>query len=189
MNIDMDSRADTSIQAALLARVAAGERSAFEALYRTSSGSLFGICLRVLADRGQAEEALQEAYVSIWNKAAQFDPSRASASAWLGSIARNRSIDRLRADTVARTSVSADFAEHIATDAASPVDEAEAAGDRSRLDECLRRLDARQRSLIRNAFFDASTYEELAHQIQAPLGSVKSWIRRGLMQLRACLES
>src|SRR3546814_82572 len=82
---------------ALLARVARGDQPAFETLYRSTSGKLLGICLRVLSDRAEAEDVLQDVYVTVWNKASQFDASRARASTWLGTIARNRSIDRLRA--------------------------------------------------------------------------------------------
>lgn len=183
---EIDSRTDV---ASLLARVAAGERAAFEALYRATSGMLFAICLRVLPDRGEAEEALQDAFLAIWNKAIQFDPARASPSAWLGTIARNRAIDRLRSNPSRSNTVSIDLAESVADEGMSTSDSAQAATDRVRLDDCMRQLDERRRKLIRTAFFDAATYEELARRAQAPLGSVKSWIRRGLMQLRACLES
>ena len=81
----------------LVAEVAAGDRTAFDALYRATSARLFGICLRVLSDRAEAEDVLQDAFVTIWHRAAQFDPDRAGAIAWLSTIARNRAIDRLRA--------------------------------------------------------------------------------------------
>src|SRR5580658_179603 len=82
---------------ALLAQVALGNRAAFEALYRGTANRLFGICLRVLAQRAEAEDALQEVYTTVWRKAAQFDPAKATATAWLAMIARNKAIDRLRA--------------------------------------------------------------------------------------------
>lgn len=189
VSTEIDSRADAAPLAPLLARVASGERGAFEALYRATSATLFAICLRVLPDRSEAEEALQEAFVAVWNKAAQFDPARASPIAWLGAIARHRAIDRRRANAVGGSTAPIELAESIVDEGASPADSAQAATDRMRLDECLRRLDVRRRTLIRTAFFDAATYEELARRAQAPLGSVKSWIRRGLMQLRTCLES
>src|SRR5580692_12871651 len=86
----------TSLEA-LLAQVALGNRAAFEALYRGTSNRLFGICLRVLTQRSEAEDALQDVYTAVWRKAGQFDPSTASANAWLAMIARNKAIDRLRA--------------------------------------------------------------------------------------------
>lgn len=172
---------------ALLASVALGSREAFEALYRRTSAKLFGICLRVLPERAEAEDVLQEVFAAIWQKAAQYDAGRASAMAWLAMIARNRAIDRLRTQPArARTAV-IDLAS-LADPQSGPPDAAERAADCERLDHCLRELDTRPRMLIRAAFFDGATYEELAARSGSPLGSVKSWIRRGLLQLRACLE-
>lgn len=185
VSTQIDSHANV---ASLLSHVALGERAAFEALYRATSGMLFAICLRVLPDRGEAEEALQDAFLAIWNKAVQFDPARASPNTWLGAIARNRAIDRLRSNPARSSSAPIDLAESIPDQSPSPHDLAQTAIERTRLDDCMRQLDARRRTLIRTAFFDAATYEELARRTQTPLGSVKSWIRRGLMQLRACLE-
>lgn len=173
---------------ALLAQVARGDREAFETLYRLTSGMLFGICMRVLADRAEAEDVLQEVYVTVWGKALQFDAARASASTWLGMIARNRAIDRLRALPPRSRMAPIEAADMISDPSPSPAVEAESATDRARLDDCLGQLDQRRRSLIRIAFFDGATYEELAARVGSPLGSVKSWIRRGLLQLRECLE-
>lgn len=173
---------------ALLAQVAGGDRQAFEILYRMTSGALFGICLRVLADRSEAEDVLQEVYVTVWGKAVQFDAARASANTWLGMIARNRAIDRLRSLPPRARMAPIDAADLIADMSPSPAAEAESATERTRLDDCLERLEPRRRSLIRIAFFDGATYEELAARVGSPLGSVKSWIRRGLLQLRGCLE-
>jgi RNA polymerase sigma-70 factor (ECF subfamily) len=174
---------------ALLARVALGNRAAFEALYRRSADRLFGICVRVLRDRGEAEEALQDLFASVWRKAAQYDPARAGAMSWLGMMARNKAIDRLRTRPPGRDMTGLDAASELADTAPSPAQQAEAHTERLRLDRCIDELEPRRRSLIRDAFFDGFTYEQLATRAQAPLGSVKSWIRRGLMQLRACLES
>lgn len=174
---------------ALLSEVAGGDRQAFEALYRATSGKLLGVCLRVLPDRAEAEDVLQEVYASVWRKAVQFDAGRASAITWLAMVARNKAIDRARALPAPQRTASIELADEIADHAASPLQTAEAANDRSRLEDCMQRLEARRRALIRTAFFDGATYEELAARIGSPLGSVKSWIRRGLSQLRACLET
>lgn len=174
---------------ALLAQVAMGNRAAFETLYRGTSARLFGICLRVLNERAEAEEALQEVYTSVWRKAGQFDAGRAGAMNWLSMMARNKAIDRLRAVPARHKRTAIEMAEQMEDPGASPAQQAEAMTDRARLEKCLKELEPRRRSLIRAAFFDGSTYEELAERIEAPLGSVKSWIRRGLMQLRTCLES
>lgn len=177
---------DTDPVADWLEAVAGGDRAAFEALYHRTSGTLLAICLRVLGDREAAEDVLQDAYVAIWQKAAQFDRGRARAGTWLGAIARHRAIDRLRAAPHAhRAEIDVDVLDDPAP---GPAHRAEAGATHARLDECLSRLEPRRRTLIRTAFFDGATYEELARRSRSPLGSVKSWIRRGLQQLRACLE-
>jgi len=173
----------------LLIEVAEGSRNAFESLYREASSRLFAICLRMLPDRAEAEDALQEVFTTIWHKAHQFDPQRASAKAWLAMIARNKAIDRLRASPGRGHNAPIEAAEDVADTGPSPLQSAERGDESARLEQCLRQLDDRRRSLIRAAFFEGSTYEELAERIASPLGSVKSWIRRGLLQLRGCLEA
>jgi RNA polymerase sigma-70 factor (ECF subfamily) len=175
--------------AALLLDVAIGDRDAFERLYRLASPRLFAICLRVLSDRAEAEDVLQDVFATIWHKAEQFDPMRAGAMAWMSMIARNRAIDRLRSPGHAVRSTAIELGDELPDGGSSPIDEAEASDERERLQRCLQKLDDRRRGLIRTAFFEGATYEELASRSGAPLGSVKSWIRRGLLQLRACLET
>jgi RNA polymerase sigma-70 factor (ECF subfamily) len=172
----------------LLRRVASGDRAAFEGLYRDASAKVFGICLRVLSDRAEAEDVLQEVFTTVWHKAGQFDAARASAATWLGMIARNRAIDRLRALPHAARHAPIELAEEVVDASPSPARLAEDSAEHARLGECLDKLDARRRSLIRVAFFDGATYEEVAARVGSPVGSVKSWIRRGLLQLRECLE-
>lgn len=172
----------------LVAAVATGDRAAFEAVYRATSARLFGICVRVLSDRAEAEDVLQESFVTIWHRATQFDPARAGALAWLSTIARHKAIDRLRARPPL-TRAPLELVEGFADPGATPDRAAESATERSRLDRCLEALDERRRNLIRTAFFEGATYDELAARVGAPLGSVKSWIRRGLIQLRTCLET
>jgi RNA polymerase sigma-70 factor, ECF subfamily len=173
---------------ALLAQIALGNRAAFEALYRGTANRLFGICLRVLTQRSEAEDALQDVYTTVWRKAAQFDPGKASATAWLAMIARNKAIDRLRALPAHQARASFELAENVEDQRTSPLQSVETSKDRARLEQCLERLEPKRRSLIHAAFFDGLTYEELAARIEAPLGSIKSWIRRGLLQLRECLD-
>jgi RNA polymerase sigma-70 factor (ECF subfamily) len=181
---------DTShdIVAALLADVAQGKREAFDTLYRATSSTLLGICVRVLRDREEAEDVLQEVFVAVWSKADQFDRARARAMTWMGSIARNRAIDRLRARPGGAQHVQIDAIELADDDAPTPAAGIDAASERAQLDDCIARLEPKRRSLIRTAFFENVTYEALALRVDAPLGSVKSWIRRGLQQLKACLE-
>lgn len=172
----------------LLVRVAQYDQAAFEALYRATAGLLLGICLRILKDRAEAEDVVQEVFVSVWAKAAQFDPQRAKGTTWIGSIARHRAIDRVRS-LPAGVTAPIELADTTADTAPSPPSIVENSAERVRLDECLGQLDGRRQSLIRTAFYEGATYDELAQRSGSPLGSVKSWIRRGLLQLKACLES
>jgi RNA polymerase sigma-70 factor (ECF subfamily) len=173
----------------LLAAVAMGDAQAFERLYHATSAKMFGVCLRLLADRDEAEDAVQEAYAAIWRKAAQYDASIASPISWLAMIAHNKAVDRLRSDGTARNALPIEFAADVSDSAPSAPALAEHAGETRQLDRCLNQLEARRRTLIRTAFFEGATYEELARRTDTPIGTVKSWIRRGLMQLRTCLES
>lgn len=172
----------------LLTAVGRGDAGAFERLYRETSSRLFGVCLRLLPERSEAEDVLQEVYATVWRKAGQFDASRASAITWLAMIARNKAIDRLRAAPSSLKRAPIELIDEIADAAPSPSAQVESADENERLRQCMEELDARRRHLIRTAFFDGATYEELAQRSGSPLGSIKSWIRRGLIQLRACLE-
>ncbi|WP_363800110.1 sigma-70 family RNA polymerase sigma factor [Lysobacter firmicutimachus] len=184
---DPSSAPANEAQAQLL-RAALGDRSAFEALFRNVSGALLAVCLRLIPDRAEAEDVLQESFVAIWHKADQFDPQRATAMTWMIAIARNKAIDRLRGSAHAFKRASVEIADELDDDAPSPAERAESISDAELLRTCLEALEPRRRQLIRTAFFDGETYEELARRTGSPIGSVKSWIRRGLLQLRACLE-
>ena len=170
-----------------LVRTAAGDRSAFELVYRQTSAKLFGVCLRIFPERHEAEEALQDAYLTIWNRAAGYQPGRASPISWLVAVTRNRAIDRLRASGKA-TFAPIEDAEQIADTA--PLADAQmlAAGDDDALHGCINGLDSRDAHFIRSAFMGGATYIELADAEGAPLATVKSRIRRALIKLRACME-
>jgi RNA polymerase sigma-70 factor (ECF subfamily) len=172
--------------AALLRGVAAGDKTALARLYERSSAKLYGICLRLLGSEAEAEEILQETYLTVWRKAAAFDPSRASAITWLSVLARNKALDRLRRRRL--TSEPIEAAAELADDSPTADRLAEAAEDRVRLASCLGELEERHRILIRAAFVDGATYPELAEREQVPLGTMKSWMRRSLLRLRGCLE-
>jgi len=185
----MDVAAVTRSQlAAALVRVAAGDRAALRLVYQDTSAKLFGVCLRILNDRGEAEDVLQDVYVTVWRKAGSFDPGRASPITWLVAIARNRSIDRLRASAASRRTEPIESAEDVRDDAPAALDLVVAAEQQARLKTCLDELEEHQSLAIRSAFLDGMTYEQLAEHVGVPLGTMKSWIRRGLMKLRACLE-
>lgn len=171
----------------LMTRVAAGERAALRQLYDATSAKLFGVCLRILSDREESEDVLQEVYVTIWHRADRFDGSRASVMTWVSTIARNRAIDKLRArGPMAYADPVEDL--EIPDDAVSAEALLVTAGEAGRLRHCLSELDPRTEAVIRTAFFEGVTYEALARRMDAPLGTVKSWVRRGLAKLKGCLS-
>ncbi len=169
-----------------LGRVALRDAVALEDVYRATSSKLFGVCLRILHDREEAEDVLQEVYLSVWAKAGQYDPARVSPITWLAAVARNRAIDRVRARP--RASSPLEAAAEAADPSPSAVALMESDEDSRRLRGCLDELEANSADAIRTAFFEGCTYEVLALRIGAPLGTVKGWIRRGLQRLKGCLE-
>jgi RNA polymerase sigma factor (sigma-70 family) len=184
----MDADATRSQLAAALVRVASGDRAALRLVYRDTSAKLFGVLLRILNDRSEAEDVLQDVYVTVWRKAAAFDPGRASPITWMVAIARNRAIDRLRASAISRRMEPIEAADAVSDPAPAAVERVELAQQHQRLAGCLEELEPRHSTAIRAAFLDGATYEELATRMSVPLGTMKSWIRRGLLKLRACLE-
>lgn len=168
--------------------VADGDQGAFERVYRATSAKLFGICVHLLRDRAEAEDTLQEVYSTVWHKAGQYDAGRASPVTWLAMVARNRCIDRLRSNRHLQRNDAIDLADELPDDGPAGLEHAERAGDRERLDECLGELEPNRERLLRTAFFEGCTYDELAQRTSTPLGTIKSWIRRSLAKLRECLE-
>jgi RNA polymerase sigma-70 factor (ECF subfamily) len=184
----MDLDANRSLIATALGRIPAGDRAALQTVYRLTSAKLFGVCLRILGERGEAEDVLQEVYVTVWRKAADFDASRASPMTWLIAIARNRAIDRVRASRQSRNMAPIDQASDIADSAAGADSALESMQENARLHGCLDGLATHERAALRGAFFDGNTYEDLAERMKVPLGTMKSWIRRAMIKLKACLE-
>ncbi|MET0330116.1 MAG: sigma-70 family RNA polymerase sigma factor [Dyella sp.] len=168
----------------LLRSVAAGDQQAFGELYRRTSSRLFGICVRMLRDRTEAEDMLQEVFTTVWRRAASFDPAKASANTWLVTLTRNKVIDRLRQHREEPT----DQVFEIEDDALTPAADAECSQERARLQQCIEALEPQQKSALRAAFFSGATYNQLAARCNVPLGTMKSWIRRSLIRLRMCLE-
>lgn len=185
MSHESEARAELT---ACLVRVGQGDRPALKLLYQRTSAKLFALCLRILGDRGAAEDVLQEIYLSVWNKASLFDETRGvSPITWLMVIARNRALDRLRASRqrFAALDEAAEIAD-LAPLADAAVDASQTA---ARLAGCLEALEERAAAAIRAAFFGGQTYDALAKAAAMPLGSMKSIVRRGLLRLKACLET
>ncbi len=170
----------------LIFRTALKERAAFDLLYRHTSAKLFGVCLRVLQDRAEAEEALQEIYVKIWIKADRFAASDLSPISWLVAVARNHAIDRLRMRKAPADDI--DEAIDIADPAPGPEAHAVATGERRRIDMCLDELEIERAKAVRGAYLDGDSYAELAERFGVPLNTMRTWLRRSLLKLRECLE-
>jgi len=172
----------------LLTRTGRGDARAFAELYERLSPRLFGVCLRMLRDRNEAEDVLQEVFVTVWRRARDFDPARAAATTWLVTLARNKAIDRLRQRRPGAPLEAVDF-DRLADEGRGPPAHAEASQEYARLRRCLETLDPEDQGSLREAFFTGATYKELAERGQVPLGTMKSRIRRALAQLRTCLET
>lgn len=171
-----------------LVAVGSGDRSALRDVYDSTSAKLFGICIRILDDREEAEDVLQDVYVTVWNKARTFDETRASPITWLATIARNRSIDRLRQIGPRRLDRPVEDAADLADDKLDGLASLETRQEAGRLHDCLGALEERARGAIASAFFGGRTYQDLAVDAGLPLGTMKSLVRRGLLKLRQCLE-
>ena len=174
---------------AAMVRLANGDSAALEEIYDATRVKLFGICFRILGDRKEAEDALQDVYVNLWQRADRYDPERASPISWLATFARNRAVDRLRTGKVRGGAVPVEEANPLPDEApladALLVDAQQSA----QIHTCISKLDDNTRQHIRSAFFDGHTYAQLAEAADVPLGTMKSWIRRGLQKLRVCLEA
>lgn len=173
---------------ALLARAADGDRLAFRDFYDRTSAKLFGIILRILIERGEAEDVLQEVFVTIWRKAAEFDPSRASPVTWTATIARNRAIDRLRARG-SRPSAPLDEAADVRDESPSADTIIDSGRESARIHAALAALEPRHAAAIRSCYFEGTTYEALAEREGIPVGTLKSWVRRGLVRMKADLSA
>lgn len=166
---------------------AQGERQALERLYRLTSGRLFGVLMRILNRRDLAEDALQDVYVRVWQRAGQFDSYRGRASAWLISIARYRAIDQVRSNRVLLPIDGPDDEPRAElTSDAEP--EPESSRTRAALEHCLGLLSEAQRRCVTLAFVGGLSHEQIAARVGSPLGTIKSWVRRGLLSLKECLE-
>lgn len=174
-----------------LARCARRDRAALDALYRATAPQLLACALQILKRRALAEEVLQDVFVQVWQRAAQFDQHRGRPMAWLISMTRYRAIDILRRER----SISTDplDLDDLVTDDSASADQLDGEGlvahDEQVLRNCLQRLNSSQRQSIELAFLSGRSHQEVAVRMDRPLGSVKSWIRRGLVSLRECIDS
>ena len=176
---------------ALLDRVALADESALKELYALTSSKLYGVAVRVVTNREWAEDVLQEAYLNIWKIAGDYKATLSPPMAWMGLLVRSRGLDFLRR----RASDRADrmqeldevISDTVAGDSPNPMDTSQASEQAWALHQCLSQLENRQREVVSLAYLRDLSHSELAQQLRLPLGTVKTWIRRGLEQLRGCM--
>jgi len=172
-----------------LAACARRDRAAFARLYESTSAKLYGVALRILRREDWAEEVLQECYVSIWTHAPDYRAGLAAPMTWMTSIVRNRCLDWLRKPRLEVEDGDGALTESAESDHPGPLAELERAKDAQALARCLKGLEPRQRQAIALAFYDGLSHAELASHLREPLGTVKTWVRRGLLRLKACLAN
>ena len=176
---------------ALIDRVALADEKALRELYEMTSSKLYGVAMRVVTNREWAEDVLQEAFINIWKIAGDYKATLSPPMAWMALVVRSRGLDFLRR----RTSDRADrmqelddvISDTVAGDSPNPMDVAQASEQAKALHNCLSLLDNKQREVVSLAYMRDMSHGELAEQLKLPLGTVKTWIRRGLEQLRGCM--
>ncbi len=168
-----------------IANCAAGDRAAFRALYRDSSSKLMGVLLRILRERSEAEDALQEVYTRVWTRAGRFDAAKGRGMTWLIAIARNHAIDRLRSRPAASSDDGLDLVQDTALRAESQMI---AQGEARRVTDCFATLESDRAGAVRGAYLDGLSYDDLAARYAVPLNTMRTWLRRSLLKLKECLE-
>lgn len=171
----------------LIGRVAAKDRAAFEQLYQHTAPKLLGTVLRILKDRGWADDVVQDSYLNIWQKAGQFDAGRSSPITWLVSIARNRAIDELRKHPAGRTTTS-DELDELAAGQQRVEDQLDGRQAVSRLNHCIDLLEKDRQDMVRLAYLNGWSRDELSSHFDQPVNTVKTWLHRALKQIKRCLE-
>lgn len=178
----------TEDMAVLIYRTALGDQRAFDRLYHQSSPKLYALALMVVKRKDLAEEALQDAFVSIWHSAQSYSEDKGTAQTWLNTIVRNRCLDKLRRQPKGISDLKPEEWENMIADTPEPLEEVLADDDAKRLNGCLEHLDDKQRQSVMLAYFQGLSHSQLATQLGAPLGTVKAWVRRGLDKLKGCLQ-
>ncbi len=170
----------------LIKRVALGDRVAFRRLYDLTSPKLFAVCLRILRDRGEAEEALQEVYVKVWHNASKFTVSGYSPITWLAAVARHQAIDRIRARKPGTVDMIEAMEAHDGR--LDPEKSMLAASERECIERCLSELKEERAEAVRAAYIEGHSYQDLADRFHLPINTLRTWLRRSLISLKLCLE-
>lgn len=174
--------------ARLIHRVAQKDRQAFALLYQATAPKLLGTVLRILRDRGWADDVIQDSYLKIWQKAEQFQDGKSSPITWLVSIARNSAIDELRKHPAGRTMTS-DELDEMPGRQSSAQEQLEDQRAANQLNHCIDQLEKDRQDMVRLAYLNGWSREDLASQFEQPVNTVKTWLHRALKQLKRCLES
>jgi RNA polymerase sigma-70 factor (ECF subfamily) len=185
---ELNAKRNEQLQA-LLAASAINDRRAFAQLYEMSSRKLYGVVLRILDRDEWAQDCLQESYVKIWNSADSYRPHLAAPMTWMTSIVRNTALDLLRKRRKEVLQSEPEKLLEDGSDEAIPLEKLQNTEEGKRLSDCLEQLKSQQRQIIALAYLKGLTHDELAAQTGTPLGTIKTWIRRGLQQLRVCMEA
>ncbi|WP_316168343.1 MULTISPECIES: sigma-70 family RNA polymerase sigma factor [unclassified Bradyrhizobium] len=170
----------------LIAAVARRDEAAFERLYTATRAKLYGVVLRILRRQDLAEEVVQETFVKIWHSAAQFNPAISSPVTWMAAIARNRAIDLVRKRGELSLEEEPDAME-VAAETPDPLARREMSEELKRLLECIGQLEPDRQRLVLLAYYNGWSREQLAAKFRAPVNTVKTWLRRSMMDIRACL--
>lgn len=184
---DLEESVRSSTLDDLLMRVARGDGPAFEHLYDQVANSVFGTVRRVLRDPAQSEEVTQEVLVEVWRCATRFDPDRGSASTWIHTMAHRRAVDRVRAAQSSHDREQKVAARDHVADYDQVAEAVEVSLEQEQVRRCLADLTALQRESVTLAYYSGYTYREVAELLDAPLGTVKTRMRDGLIRLRDCL--
>ncbi|ALV07183.1 sigma-70 family RNA polymerase sigma factor [Roseateles depolymerans] len=192
----------------LMQRVARADRQAFQSLYELTSPTLFAVVLRINRDRSAAEELLQEVFMAVWRQAERYDSTQSRVMTWLTTIARHRAIDSLRRKSSEPVTISrfsslgggaggsggagddddVDVLATLRSDEPGPLELLDDATRANDLERCMQHLTGEQRSCLALAYYQGLSHAEVAQHMSQPLGTVKSWVRRGLQSLRSCLD-
>jgi RNA polymerase sigma-70 factor (ECF subfamily) len=170
----------------LLAAVAKGDEAAFAQLYEATRAKLYGVLLRILGRPELAEDVMQETYLKVWTSAAKFDPTMGSPITWMVAMARNRAIDIVRKKTEASLDESID-ALNIAAETPAPLARREMTEELKQLLACLGKLDPEKQRIVLLAYYSGWSREQLARKLDIPVNTIKTWLRRSLLEIRECM--
>ena len=170
----------------LLVRVAAQDRAAFGELYTSASAKLMGVLLRMLNERAEAEDAVQEVFTKVWLRAGRYDPAKGRGMTWLIAVARNLALDRMRRRT--EDQADEDAAEAIVDQTPTAERRLMAMGEAGRVTECFEQLEPAKADAVKGAYLSGHSYIDLAARHNVPLNTMRTWLRRSLISLKECLD-